>query len=151
MGPKGLPRWLIGKGSACQRRKCRCGFNPWVRKIPCTRKWQRTPVFLPGKFHGQRSLSTVHGVTKSQTWLSMRAMGPKASLQSWVGLVIARFPGHLPVRFTHQMWGRALEAHSSFSLISAIVQADIGISWGAFKNTHVWVLSLRFWLNWSGV
>ena len=32
------------------------GFNPWVRKIPWSRKQQPTPVFLPGKFHGQRSL-----------------------------------------------------------------------------------------------
>ena len=30
--------------------------HPWVGKIPCRRKWQPTPVFLPGKFHGQRSL-----------------------------------------------------------------------------------------------
>ena len=32
------------------------GFNPWVRKISCSRKWQPTPVFLPGKSHGQWSL-----------------------------------------------------------------------------------------------
>ena len=32
------------------------GFDPWVGKIPWRRKWQPTPVFLPGKFHGQRSL-----------------------------------------------------------------------------------------------
>ena len=25
------------------------GFGPWVRKIPWRRKWQPTPVFLPGK------------------------------------------------------------------------------------------------------
>ena len=31
-------------------------FNPWVRKIPWRRKWQPTAVFMPGKFHGQRSL-----------------------------------------------------------------------------------------------
>ena len=31
-------------------------FDPWVRKIPWRRKWQLTPVFLPGKSHGQRSL-----------------------------------------------------------------------------------------------
>ena len=30
--------------------------DPWVRKIPWRRKWQPTPVFLPGEFHGQRSL-----------------------------------------------------------------------------------------------
>ena len=30
------------------------GFYPWVRKIPWGRKWQPTPVFLPGESHGQR-------------------------------------------------------------------------------------------------
>ena len=29
---------------------------PWVRKIPWRREWQSNPVFLPGEFHGQRSL-----------------------------------------------------------------------------------------------
>ena len=33
------------------------GFDPWVRKIPWRRKWQPTPVFLPGKSHGWRSLA----------------------------------------------------------------------------------------------
>ena len=33
------------------------GFNPWVRKLPWRRKWQHTPVFLPGESHGQRSLA----------------------------------------------------------------------------------------------
>ena len=32
------------------------GFNPWVGKIPWRRKWQPTPVLMPGKFHGWRSL-----------------------------------------------------------------------------------------------
>ena len=31
-------------------------FDPWVRKIPWRGVWQPTPVFLPGKSHGQRSL-----------------------------------------------------------------------------------------------
>ena len=35
----------------------RPGFDPWVRKILWRRKWQPTPVFLPGKSHGQRSLA----------------------------------------------------------------------------------------------
>ena len=34
----------------------RPGFDPWVRKIPWRRKWQPTPVLLPGKFLGWRSL-----------------------------------------------------------------------------------------------
>ena len=35
----------------------RPGFDPWVRKIPWRREWLPTPVFLPGEFHGQRSLA----------------------------------------------------------------------------------------------
>ena len=31
--------------------------DPWVRKIPWRRKWQPTPVFLPGKLHGQKNLT----------------------------------------------------------------------------------------------
>ena len=46
------------KEFACQcMRHRRFGFNPWVRKIPWRRKWQPSPVFLPGKSHGQRSLA----------------------------------------------------------------------------------------------
>ena len=40
-------------------RICQCRrlwFNPWSRKIPWRRKWQPTPIFLPGKSHGQSSL-----------------------------------------------------------------------------------------------
>ena len=51
----GLPRWLGGKQSACQCRRCR--FNPWVGKIPWRNKWQPTPVFLSGTSHGQRGLA----------------------------------------------------------------------------------------------
>ena len=45
------------KEPACQcRRHKRYGFNPWVRKIPWRKAWQPTPLFLPGKSNGQRSL-----------------------------------------------------------------------------------------------
>jgi len=44
----------ICKESASQCR--RYGFDPWVGKILWRRQWQLTPVFLLGKFHGQRSL-----------------------------------------------------------------------------------------------
>ena len=50
----GFPDSSVRRESACQCR--RPGFDPWVRKIPWRRKWQPTPVFLPGEFHGQRSL-----------------------------------------------------------------------------------------------
>ena len=49
-----LPWWHSGRETACQY--SRLGFNSWIRKIPWRRKWQPSPVFLPGKSHGQRSL-----------------------------------------------------------------------------------------------
>ena len=57
-GPKGqgsgfgqqLSKTLVGLQSG------RPGFNPWVGKIPWRRKCQPTPVLLPGKSHGWRSL-----------------------------------------------------------------------------------------------
>ena len=52
------PSWLSGKESTCQcGRGKRYWFDLWVGEIPWRRKWQPTPVFLPGKFHGQRSLA----------------------------------------------------------------------------------------------
>ena len=48
------------------------GFNK--KKVNfgrCRRQWHPTPVLLPGKSHGRRSLvAAVHGVAKSRTRLS---------------------------------------------------------------------------------
>ena len=54
---------LSGKESTCQcRRWRRLGFDPWVRKTPWSWKWQLTPVFLPGKSHGQEEPGWLHRV-----------------------------------------------------------------------------------------
>ena len=59
--------WLRSKECTCQFRRWR--FDPWAGKIPCGRKWQPTPEFLPGKSHGQRSLAgySPWGHTESYT------------------------------------------------------------------------------------
>ena len=44
-----------GQRTRCRRPK-RCGFPPWVGKIPWRRAWQSTPVFLLEEAHGHRSL-----------------------------------------------------------------------------------------------
>ena len=50
----------------------------WVEKIPWRRKWQPTPILLPGKSHGQRSLVSYSprghkelGMTERRHFLSM--------------------------------------------------------------------------------
>ena len=67
----GFPVGASGKEPACQRsRRKRCGFNPWVGKVPWRRAWQPTPAFLPGESHGHRAWwATAHSVTESQTRL----------------------------------------------------------------------------------
>ena len=54
----GFPWWLSGREPTCQyRRHKRWGCDPWVGRIPWSRKWWPTPVFLPGKPQGWRSLA----------------------------------------------------------------------------------------------
>ena len=111
----GLPRWWCSsKEPACQSRRLRrCGFSPWVGKIPWRRAWQPTPVFLPGKSHGQRCLVGYSpGVAKNQIWLSrhmhLSSRGRSYSVRgtTWVsgkqapwkgGYLITRLYGASPI------------------------------------------------------
>ena len=55
---RGLSRLLSGEESVGRcRRLRRHGFDPWVGEILWSRRWPSTPVFLSGKFQGQRSLA----------------------------------------------------------------------------------------------
>ena len=54
----GFPGGSVVKNPTAMQETQEIGFDPWVvRKIPWRRKQQPTPVFLPGKSHGQRSLA----------------------------------------------------------------------------------------------
>ena len=81
----GLPWWLSDEESTCQCRKF--GSDPWVGKIPWRRKWQPTPVLLPGKSHRQRSLEVY-----SQSMGSQRVRHNLAAKQQ---------KGLCTVRWTH--------------------------------------------------
>ena len=50
---RALQNKLLSRG---EKRGRRHGFDPWVRKIPWSMKWQPILVFLPGKFHREKSL-----------------------------------------------------------------------------------------------
>ena len=69
----GLPWWLSGNKSACQCR--RLSFNLWVRKVSWRRKWQPTPVFLPGRYHGQRSLGAYSPWGYERVWHDLEGNG----------------------------------------------------------------------------
>ena len=56
-GGRGQLASLVAQWSRIRLQCRRCGFEPWVRKIPWRRKWQPTLGFSSGKSHGQRSLA----------------------------------------------------------------------------------------------
>ena len=73
---RGFPGGTSGKEPICQSRRHNwLWFDTWIGKIPWGRKWQPTPVFLPGKSHGQRSLVGYSPWgRKSPTWLGQLSM-----------------------------------------------------------------------------
>ena len=99
----GFPDDSMVKESACQcGRLRRCNFHHWVGKIPWRKKRQPTPVFLPGKSHGQRSLvdynlwgrtesDMIEGLSIYALMLFCHSFLPSAfgalSVGSWVSLI----------------------------------------------------------------
>jgi len=57
----------------------RPGFDPWVGKIPWRRAWQPTPVFLPGKSPGQRSL-VGYGSWGCKEWEKLKGLSMQACI-----------------------------------------------------------------------
>ena len=81
-----LPKHLwgaSGKEPACQSRRC-WWFHPYDGKIPWRRKWQSTPVSLPGESRGQRSLVgySPWGRTESNTTERLSTAQPVGVLSS---------------------------------------------------------------------
>ena len=76
----------VGKESACQFRSCRsCIFNPCIEKIPWRRKWQPTPVFLPGKSLWTEEPGRLQPRgSQSQTWLKWQKVKVKSLSSVWL-------------------------------------------------------------------
>ena len=117
---QGLPRLLIGKDSAYQCRRSKRHRLDCIKKIHWERKWQPTPVFLPGKSHHRGVWhSTVHRVSKSQTWLSTQACRKSndhllVSISRWLCLC-PHLRGRLPL--TCHLHPEALRSTKSGTLM----------------------------------
>ena len=86
---KGFPHGTSGKRTYQCRWCKRWGLDPWVGKSPWRKVWQFTPVFLPGEFHGQRSLVGCSpwglkelDVTEATIPLTFQSMRRKSSWRS---------------------------------------------------------------------
>ena len=72
-GLSGLLRWHNRKESVFQGRRCKRGrFNPWVKKVPWRRKWQPTPVFLPGAWRATVHRGRKESDTTERTFIHTR-------------------------------------------------------------------------------
>ena len=84
--PRGVPRWHSGKESPAKAGDARReGLDPLVRKISWRRKRNSALGFLPGKFHGQRSLEG-----------GLQSMGSQRVLHNWAWTHINKCLGIFP-------------------------------------------------------
>ena len=82
----------------------RPGFSPQVRKVPWSRDWLHTPVFLPGEFHGQRSMAGYspwgHKESDTTEWLRSTFINRHSTLRkSLSSLFIHLFTSVLTHKF----------------------------------------------------
>ena len=107
-----------------------------------------TPVFLPGKSHGQRSLvATVHGVAKSRTWLSTHLLGEELKQRIWGKGLSREAPTGSWLR--HRRTSRNSQGfHSVFSFNCSFVSykgcrhlvfSNDNMSWELSKSPNLWL------------
>ena len=78
----------------------RCGFDPWVGKIPWSRNWQPSSVFLPGKSYGQRSL-VGHSPWGHKEWAQLRDWACKQKKKRQIFCTPRSFSWYHPNIHTH--------------------------------------------------
>ena len=103
-----LPWWLKWERICIQCR--RPGFNPCVGKILWRKKQQSTPVFLPGKSHGQRSMPGLQSLglqRVGQDWVTNTHMSTHLTL-----FKIEEHKSHYQASFRHS-WTRKLRKTAS--------------------------------------
>ena len=115
-----MMQWYKETPCQCRSRKRR-RLDPRIRKIPWRWKWQPTPVFLPGKSHGQRNLA------------GYRPWGPKSRTQLRKTCICYRkFESFL--------------IHNNFSnKVSYFNKCDFKILYNEMFN--IWNISITQWTN----
>ena len=94
------------------------GFNLWVGKIPWSRKWQCVPVFLPGKFHGQRNLVVYSSWGHKES--DMTELLNSITHVFYVSLFIVLSVGHVLLFGTP--WNAACQASLFFTISQSLLK-----------------------------
>ena len=154
---RGLSWWLGCKESTCQCRRHR--FDPWVGKIPWRREWQPTPVMLPGKSHGQKSLadSSAWGlrgvghnrVTNTFFLLSILGRATEGGIQRW-GLLspgdMCSWQTGVPRLFYRQDSAVPGPARSELDSIIKTLWVCV-LQEKSFDDITYTILSILYWLS----
>ena len=109
------------------------GFDPWLGKITWRRAWLPTPVFLPGEFHGQRSLASYSPRGHKESDMTERLTLFTFMVILW--LIFEDPPNYFPQQLHH------------FTLLPAMHEAsDVSTSHHPFFSvSFLSLFSLFFW------
>ena len=152
----GLPRWLSGQEPACQCRNCRRhGFDPRVGKIPWRRKWQPTPVFLPGASREQRNLVGYSPSRHKESNMTERSSTHPIPniLQSHLGIIwgfvplcpLPCSPPLLPIFLGWHISTFKVAQRASLSpSLSYFQQVRFCSEWEV-TSFHEWLSDIQFW------
>ena len=97
----------MGKESTCKEGTQEKSFNSWVGKIPWRRKWQPTPVFLPGRSlegyspWGHKELDTTEQLTHTHIqhyWVQTISRTRRPSRSHKTNPEVQRVPSFLHLR-----------------------------------------------------
>ena len=122
-------------------------------KLTDRRKWQPTPTFLPGEFHGQRSLAGHSlGVAQSQIWLSNHHSVNWQDMTVFYHVSLSIFKVYLKIFIIKIMMGNSLKSflrgkitfHCYKYYIYIHCCKDMLIPWKKFGLT--WIC-FPFWLE----
>ena len=117
-------------------------FNPWVRKLPWRREWQPTSVFVPGEFHGQRTLAGYSPRGCKESDLTEQRAHERSIVSKMCALNLTSFPSSC-VWFT-----------ITVSFLHAFITADhygirqsSGVSFTMCSQSFLFSACLYFWVN----
>ena len=110
------------------------------------RKWQPTPVFLPGEFQGQGAWwAAVYGVAQSRTWLKWLSSSSKVEVTP----LMTQMVKNPPAMEETEVWslGQADLLKQGLATYSSILAWEIPWIKGAWRATVPGVTKSQTWLN----
>ena len=127
----GLP-WELRWSRICLQCR-RPGFDLWVRKIPCRRAWQPTPVCSPGEFYEQES-------SAYSPW-----GGKELDTTKWLTLCLLRFLNSFSISSPHFWTWFLLDWRDLFRCLF-LQGSSLGLLTGSGSSASLFCLCFSLWV-----